>query len=305
MPNTIAHLGVAALATRAVLPKSDIKWIFLGAVLPDVPFILKRIVIWAAPGADVLSIRVFSIIQASLLFCLILAFACSMFSKKPKHVFLVLGFGVVLHLLLDSLQIKWGSEVHLFAPFSWWSPNFGLFWPEQFPSHLMTALGAGYVIYAFAGQMRLDSSDLAWPGARRAMAIATAVALYFFAPLMLINAAEEAGAGNAQIGRQTDRTGFEMEIDRGPFRYEDGQLLVQLFEGTFVFLEGVETELAERGKISAKGQFLQHNRFVASQYHVNNTSFRELSSIVGLAIVLGYWLVFLVVNSSRKPRAES
>ena len=296
-------MGVAALVTRGLIRDADIKWIFLGAALPDVPFILKRIAIWMAPGSDILSIRVYAIIQASLLFSLLLAFACSRLSSAPSRVFLILGLGVLLHLLLDSLQIKWGTEVHLLAPFSWWSPDFGLYWPEQFPSHLMTALGAGYVAYAFGRRIRMESMDIVWPGVRGSAMAVTALGLYFAAPLMLMDVAEDAGVGNAEIGRQADRTGYEMEIDRGPFRHENGELRVQLFEGQFVYLDGIDAELPERGKISAKGRFVGHERFLATQFHVNNTVFRELASIVGLSIILCYWLVFFVLMVRTKRRA--
>ncbi len=44
MPNTLAHLAVQGLATRALLPRSDLKWIALGCVLPDLPFVRAGLV---------------------------------------------------------------------------------------------------------------------------------------------------------------------------------------------------------------------------------------------------------------------
>ena len=46
-----------------------------------------------------------------------------------------------LHLVLDALQTKWGSGVHFFAPVSWTSTNWGLFWPESIVTYGLTTLG--------------------------------------------------------------------------------------------------------------------------------------------------------------------
>ena len=79
------------------------------------------------------------------------------------RVFLVLGFGVLLHLLIDACQIKWGNGPHFLVPFDWRLTNFGFFWPEQLPSHLLTALGGLYVIYAFTVPIRAQARDLIFP----------------------------------------------------------------------------------------------------------------------------------------------
>jgi hypothetical protein len=52
-PRTV---GLQALATWAVAPATDLKWIYLGCVVPDLPWMLQRIGQWllqalAPPGA--------------------------------------------------------------------------------------------------------------------------------------------------------------------------------------------------------------------------------------------------------------
>ena len=42
MPNTLAHLGVQALVTRTLLPRAELRWIALGCVIPDLPWIAQR-----------------------------------------------------------------------------------------------------------------------------------------------------------------------------------------------------------------------------------------------------------------------
>jgi hypothetical protein len=35
MPNTLAHLGIQGVATLSWLKKADLKWIFIGCIIPD------------------------------------------------------------------------------------------------------------------------------------------------------------------------------------------------------------------------------------------------------------------------------
>ena len=69
MPNTLAHLGVQGIATRSVLRDADLKWIYLGCIIPDVSWIIQRLVRYVIPNIDLYDLRLYAIVQASLLFC--------------------------------------------------------------------------------------------------------------------------------------------------------------------------------------------------------------------------------------------
>jgi hypothetical protein len=294
MPNTIAHLGLNALFSKAFIKNADIKWIYVGAVLPDVPYILKRAILMLFPDVNVLDVRLFAIVQASLLFSLVFAFACSRFSNRANHVFLVLSVGVLLHLLLDACQIKWGNGPNFFAPFDWTIVNFGFFWPEQLPSHLLTALGGLYAIYAFTVPVGGQSQDLAIPKKRGLVAFWIALAIYVMLPFAFMNSVEKAGGGDVQLIRMADRTGRFMEMDRAPFKHSGDLTAIQLYAGQFITLTGIAEGLPNQGKISIRGSFVAHDIFQADEYHLNDGAFREIASIVGLSIVLIYWLIVLI-----------
>ncbi len=293
MPNTLAHLGLQAVATRAIFSRADIKWIYLGAIIPDIPFVMKRAASFVAPGVDILDVRLFSIVQASLLFSLVFAFACSRFSSSSKRVLLVLSFGVILHLLMDACQIKWGNGPRFLVPFDWKLVNFGFYWPEQLPSHLMTAFGGMYVIYAFRLPIREQGTDLILPGPKVLLTAATALVFYFIFPLALMESAEQAGGGSVQLIRMDDRGGHEIDLDRARYRHNAGQMIVELYRGEFIALVGIEDELPAEGKISVRGVFMDDELIRANEYHVNDTRYRELASVFGLAIVAIYWLIVL------------
>jgi len=296
MPNTIAHLGLHAVSTKAILSKADIKWIYLGAILPDIPFVMKRAATFIAPNVDILDVRLFAIVQASLLFSLMLAFACSRLSSRSRYVFLVLSFGVLLHLLIDACQIKWGNGSRFLAPFDWSLTNFGLFWPEQLPSHLMTALGGLCVIYAFTLPIREQAKDLVLPGLKGLLALVAALAIYLLLPLAFIDAVEQAGGGSVQLIRMEERSGHEIELDRARYRRDGARMTVELYRGEFITLTGIGQDLPAAGKLSVRGSFSAHDVIRADEFHINDASYREHASMLGLGIVLLYWLLVLVTR---------
>ena len=293
MPNTIAHLGLHELSTRAIFSKADIKWIYLGAILPDIPFVVKRAATFIAPNVDILDVRLFAIVQASLLFTLVLAFACSRLSRRSTYVFLVLSFGVLLHLLIDACQIKWGNGPRFLAPFDWSLSNFGLFWPEQLPSHLMTAIGGVYVIYAFTLPIREQAKDLILPGPKGSLTLIASLAIYLFLPLAFMDAVEHAGGGSVQLIRMDERSGHEIELDRARYRRDGARMTVELYRGEFITLTGVEQDLSAAGKMSVRGTFSAHDAIRAHEFHINDARYREQASMLGLGIVALYWLIVL------------
>ena len=71
MPNTLAHIGLQGLATRKLLRDADLKWIYLSCIIPDVPWIIQRLVRYVIPNIDLYDLRLYAIVQASFLFCLL------------------------------------------------------------------------------------------------------------------------------------------------------------------------------------------------------------------------------------------
>ena len=128
-----------------MLRQADPKWIFVGCIIPDVPWILQRIVRPVITDPDLLyDLRLYTIAQASLICCLLLCGAFAVLSANPGRIFAILSLNSCFHLLLDAFQTKWGNGVHLLAPLRWEAVNFGLFWPESPVTVALTAFGAVY-----------------------------------------------------------------------------------------------------------------------------------------------------------------
>ena len=300
MPNTIAHLGVHSLVTRGAVPGADFKWIFVGAVIPDFPFIIKRAITYLPIDVDILDVRLFSIVQASLVFCVLLALLCAQFSNRSQRVFLILTIGVVTHLLLDACQIKWGNGPRLLAPFDWSVTSFELFWPEELPSHLLTAFGVAAMVYVSLRPVGDQTGDLIVPDSRRWAVVGLLMVLYLALPFLFIDDVERHGGGSVDTIRMSDRTGQAIWLDRARFRNDAGDYSIELYSGHFIDFRGIEGDLSEQGKISVRGVFTSHDLITAQEYHFNNARFREAISLAGLAAILLYWIRILYVRVRQR-----
>ena len=106
MPNTLAHIGLQAIVTRAVFRGADLKWVYLGVVIPDLPWILRRAEGVFLPNISAYDARLYATVQSTLVLSLVLCAALACFPIRWRAVFAILALGSLMHLLLDSLQEK-------------------------------------------------------------------------------------------------------------------------------------------------------------------------------------------------------
>jgi len=150
MPNTLAHIGLQVLGQRALgIGPRDFGLVLCGCVIPDLPWILQR-VISGFEISDPLRLFAYSSIQSSLFISLILAAAVSLLLRESVRAFLVIGISCFFHLLLDALQIKWSNGVILLDPFDWATVNWGKAWPENPVVYVASFLGAAVILYALS-----------------------------------------------------------------------------------------------------------------------------------------------------------
>ncbi|MHC4409281.1 MAG: hypothetical protein ACYS0F_09780, partial [Planctomycetota bacterium] len=72
MPNTLGHFGLQCAASRGLFRDVDVRWILLGCVLPDVAWIVRRVV---DPMLDPYASRLYFFPMASLGMTLLLCAA--------------------------------------------------------------------------------------------------------------------------------------------------------------------------------------------------------------------------------------
>ena len=295
MPNTLAHIGLNGLATRGLIRDADVKWIYLGCILPDAPWILQRAVRGLAAGVSLYELRLYAIVQGTLLLCLLLAAGLACVSTRPRRVFAILALGSFFHLLLDALETKWANGVHLFAPVSWELLNFGLFWPEDVPSLGLTGFGLLYFVYAW---LRIPPApfDLTWPKGRTLAVGAACLAAYLSLPWALLPAVE--AADNHYVGtlREVEaRPGRAVEFDRNAYRHEPGGGVLRTWAGETLALQGADLDAS--GTVSLRGRFIDRQTVQVEAVHVHAPLLRDASSYLGLALVVLAW-----VRPLRLPR---
>ncbi len=249
MPNTLAHFAVQGAASRGLWRRFDPRWIYLGCLLPDVPWILRRAVVGLGLPADPFDLRLYTMALASLAGTLLLAAALAAVTAAPRLVVSVLGANALLHLLLDATELKFGNGVHLLAPFSWRMTSFDLL-PGESPVYLaLTAAGALLVAWEIA---RRQPPSLGFD--LRPSRLAAGAALltgYLLFPLPFLGAIEASGSYSVKVLREVDsRSGRTVSLDRTAFLATPAGGIVQLWTGE---------------RVRAIGELPQHNASVSLQ----------------------------------------
>ncbi len=292
MPNTLVHIAIQSPASRVLITKAEIPWIFLGTILPDIPWIIQRIVLKLGLF-DPLALRAYVATQASLFFCLILSFSLCWLSKKPKTVFTILAFNSLFHLLLDATQVKWGNGVHLFAPFSWHLSSFGFFWPENMFIAYASIIGFLLVLVLIP---HIYEEGIELSTRFRWKFIIFPLLLYILLPFLFSSSIWQSNPSYiATIADITGRPGKPIEVDRGIFNVEDATISIPSKER--IHLSGKLP--ARSGVVSIQGEFLSKDQIVVHAFHFHAYN-RDLASKTGLAAILFIWI--LALFSHYKPK---
>jgi len=286
MPNALAHFGIQGVLTRSVIPTADPKLIFLGCILPDIPWILQRVLLGVIPGIDPYSLRLYVIVQASLFMTLLLCGAIASLSRTPGPIFSILGASAILHLGLDALQVKWGNGVHFLAPFSWELFNVGWFWPESWPTYLLTGFGLGYVVWSWKSAIKIQSYYCPLSIKRLSLCLGLLI-VYFLSPLVFLDGPLIGDNHFVKtLKTKGERVGRPVEFDR--------KLYVKGSTGDV--LKGFGEEFNVRGEtldhqatVSIRGRFVELDTIEFLDVHEHNSWFRNGSSYLGLLALVGMW----------------
>ncbi|OQX17623.1 MAG: hypothetical protein BWK76_10055 [Desulfobulbaceae bacterium A2] len=294
MPNTLAHLGVQGVLHRTFFPRLDLRWALVGCVLPDLSWILQRLLLLLAPGLDLLDLRLYVMVQASFVLCLLPAAALALCARRPWPAFLLMAGNSFLHLLLDALEIKWANGVHLAAPLSWHLTAFGLWWPESLWVSAMTLSGIGLLLWQGGALLRQDSPWLR-PGLARALTVLVLLLTYMLLPLAWMDAAEAVDNHYVHTLRQvSERSGRAIAFDR--CRYDPALGGVRIFSGEQLQVRGLA--LAKPATVSLSGRFLDPTTVEVRDWHRHWPLARDLTSSLGLVAVL------IVLIGRRRDRAQ-
>jgi hypothetical protein len=288
MPNTLVHLGVQSVSTKAVFKDADFKWIAIGCIIPDVPWIIQRIILVAQIGIDPFDLRQYVTVQASLFCCFLLCGVMALFSASSTKIFLLLAANSLVHLLLDAMQIKWANGVHFFAPFSWQLVSFDFVWPEHDISYVFTA--AGFIALVYFGRRDWKKKVVLTVNRSKYAAAVVLLAIYFILPFWLRFGPDQADNHYiATLRNVEERPGRYLELDRSRYRSSDNT--VEIFSGERIKVTGDHP--SKDAILSVKGYFSDNNTVHVSSFHIHSP-LRDASSKIALAGVLLIWLMALM-----------
>ena len=294
MPNTLIHFAAQGAASHALWRGLDPRFVYLGCLLPDLPWILRRAIVGLGLPVDTFDLRLYTMALASLAVTLLLAAAVAVVTAAPRRVFAVLGLNALLHLLLDATEVKFGNGVHLAAPLSWHMTSFDLLAGESLVYLALSIGGALLVAWEIARPRGTAVTfDL---GPRRLGAAAALLAAYLLAPLPFLGAIEASDSYSVKTLREKEaRRGRVVNLDRTAFVATPAGGLVQLWTGEQVRATGALP--LHDASVSLSGTFLESDvlrvdRLV--EHHRN----RDWPSYLGLLLLA---LVFL--RGAWSPRA--
>ena len=296
MPNTFAHIAVQGAANLSWQPARYVPWVLLGCVLPDVPWIANRILRFVNPDIDEVALDLYCIVQASWLFSVLLGIAFAAFARRPFVVGALLAGNALLHLLIDAVEIKPGSGVHLLAPFSWQSFSLEWLWPEHPAVTAVTLLGAAAALaLLLVPRFRAPDERLVFGPLRFRIALA-AIGAYLLLPLPLGGGAWDADYRSIRSLVMSD-VRSPIELDRDPVVVRDGETFVRTFGREFRLI--TERDVPDGAVVSLVGYLSAPDTIRASDVHVNASGARNAASIAALAVIAVIWIRLLAESLGR------
>lgn len=300
MPNTLAHIGVQGLSSRLLFRESDVPWVFFGLIIPDLPWIVFR-ALTALTSLDPYTLRLYAIGQSSLVCCLLLSAAVALLCQRSRLIFAVLSLNSIVHLVLDASQKKLASGVHLFAPLSSKPLNFGLFWPEDWPSYVMIGAGLAY----FGWTLRTPLTGSIRLRFRHGWHLTAGIALllaYLLVPLGLQRGLWLADSHYVRtLMETTERPGRIVEFDRNAYEPREGPDVLVTFAREEIVLVGPTLE--RKAVVSLRGRFVDQRTIAVEHLHEHAGGLRDYASYVGLALVAWTWLRVLTARGRAGRRS--
>lgn len=295
MPNTLCHFGVQLpLCARSSRPTTPL-WVLLGCIIPDLPWMVVKILV-PLQLVDPYALRLYCTGQASLLCCLLLSATLACGARRKGRVFAILAGNCLLHLLLDTVEVKWGNGVHLFLPFSPRMLQFDLLWPEH--PLILALTGLGFLFLLLQARKGLPLPITTAPPRPWSLAAGLLFLVYLAAPLALMGPLERADAYYLRtLGKVGERPGKTMAFDRVHYLSESSTL--RTFAGEHIVVSGATPP--ESGRVSFRGRFLAPDHFLAETHHYHRDQ-RDLASLVGLFMACALLAQSVIVSRFRSAK---
>jgi len=301
MPNTLAHITISRILSKPITNSVDYIWVYIGCVLPDIPWIFQRVIKVVFSDIDTYDLRLYSIAQASLFFCILLSISLAFMSSRPRKVVILLIFGALIHLLLDASQTKWANGVHLLAPVSWDIWSVAWYWPESVFTYFISI--AGLVIIALDWNICSQKQQLLTFSKKRASGFIVFMLSYLILPIIFFSDIEASNNHFIQTLRDVEhRIGKSIEFDRSVVNFEqDKAYIISSMGKDKIYLTNLTLNTSK--KISFRGVFVDVNTIEVYEFHVHERYLRDAMTTLGLLMILVMTLT-IIYGSSEKTMGK-
>ena len=275
--------------------------VFAGCVIPDLPWIVWRLVNTMGFSFEPISAYAYLIAQASLVGCF---FACVAFGFLFTNFRLVAAFallGCLLHLVLDSLQDKWGNGVHLFAPYNWKILSVGIFQIDSVVIYLLAF--AGIIPFLFVTKVRQDAILLCVNPVRLAICCICFIA-YFLVPFPYINSVVASDSRYLQtLENKNERRGKLLELDRESVSIVEDTWHITTHTGEVLAIMNPDASMNDGDTYSIRAEFLDQRKIWLIDWK-RHSGIRDMPSYAGLLAIVCWMSAVLILNRRLKSVAN-
>jgi len=303
MPNTLTHIGLQTIICRKFVKPDELRWVVLGAFLPDLPWIIRKVLGGIGEIFDPYILRLYAITQSSLIFCVILSLSVTLVSNKPYRYFFITSVSCLIHLLLDSIELKYSAGVFLFVPYSWVSIELGVLSTSGVISISFTIVGfivALFLLFSVVTQsnriftINCVISPFTFNSPR---ILITFVLLLFYLsmPLLLVEKAKSANVGSiATLINVKERAGKTVWLDRERLIVGDDakkDVAVRTFAREDIRVQNLEVFKEDNNRrISGVAEFISEDLLEFREVQIYRGYWRDLASYLGLLIFILFWV---------------
>jgi len=307
MPDWLIHLGATYAVGRPVR-RWDPRWLFLGAVLPDlVPRVAGSAIAtmdWLAPLREP-AVGLYLAFLHTPLSVGLLALAVGVFAADRREAGRGLLFGSAIHLVLDLCQRTLGGGMNLLYPFDLHPFSLQLAWYENPLTYALAPLfGAALLWIAWQQRRVVRPPVFARPTGRGLLVAVAALAVTFVTPLFCLERAVEANINATGLAAHPDQyegrqVGLAVALvaEVGP---DEVKLEVNdvLFGVPRASLPTVEVD----DRASVMGVY-RSGRIEPTDSFVHDYDFKRAVSIAGLLLLVLFWFPASWVR--RWPKSRS
>ncbi len=281
MPDLLTHFGATYLLSRPLPWRIDLRLLFLGALLPDLPWILSRVLKTLTP-LDPINLSAYLIPFSTPLVVLLVAACIALLHQRPLTCFAILGTAGLLNIVLDCLQTRPVSGPLLLYPLSFHRYSLHWFWPEDIISYV--AVGVSLVCMAFAMRRPIGPTPF------RLRNLRLVVSLLFGICVLTVLTHKPLIAQNVyNLGFASQPENWEGQwVTLESRRVVDRNLVeVERSRGLRVQIKG-DVELYP-GEVVSLGGFYRDGKIYTEMVHRHRRGLRNLFSYVALLIFVAVW----------------